>query len=143
MTEEIKARMKELKYLIPLPPVTKKNSGQIMRRADGRPFIMPSEKYREYEINAISFLWPLPSRPIDEPVNVKCIFYMPTKRRVDKINLEEAAHDALVAAGVLADDNRDIIATTDGSIVLYDKNNPRTEITITPLENYNQWRKEK
>lgn len=67
---------------------------------------------------------------------------MPTRRRVDKSNLEAAAHDVLVKYGVLADDNRDIIASTDGSRVYYDKENPRAEITIEPYEGeYEVWRK--
>ena len=132
--------MAEIKYTIKLAPVTKKNSQQILtNKATGRPFIMPSAKYKQYEKEAAWFLKPRPPRPIECPVNVKCLFYMPTKRRVDKTNLEESAHDVLVAAGILLDDNRDVIATTDGSMVLYDKEFPRTEITITRLEGYEQW----
>lgn len=134
--------MAELKYTIPLVPITKKNSQQIlMNPKTQRPFIMPSKKYKEYEAKAGVFLRPRPPKPISCPVNVKCVFYMPTLRRVDKVNLEECAHDVLVYAGIVEDDNRDIIATTDGSIVLYDKFNPRTEITITKLEGYEQWGK--
>jgi Holliday junction resolvase RusA-like endonuclease len=58
---------------------------------------------------------------------------MPTRRRVDLTNLLEAAHDTLVAAKILADDNNTIIASVDGSRVLYDKENPRTEIIIQEL----------
>ena len=57
------------------------------------------------------------------------------------MNLEASIHDILVEVGILADDSRDIIATTDGSMVLYDKNNPRVEITITKVEGYEQWGK--
>lgn len=132
--------MAEIKYVIPLAPITKKNSQQILTNPKtGRPFIMPSKKYKQYESEAEWFLKPRPPRPISCPVNVKCLFYMPTKRRVDKTNLEESAHDILVSAGILADDNRDIIAATDGTRVLYDNANPRTEITITRLEGYEQW----
>lgn len=36
--------MAEIKYVIKLPPITKKNSQQIMtNKATGRPFIMPSQ----------------------------------------------------------------------------------------------------
>lgn len=132
--------MAEIRYTIRLTPISKKNSQQIlMNKKTGRPFIMPSAKYRQYERDAAVFLTPRPPRPIDCPVNVRCLFYMPTRRRVDKSNLEEAAHDVLVASGILADDNRDVIATTDGSMVLYDKDNPRTEITITRVYDYEQW----
>ena len=134
--------MIELKFIVPIPPISKKNSQQILtNRATGRPFISPSKQYKQYEREAAQFLRPRPSQPISCPVNVKCVFYMPTYRLADKSNLEEAAHDVLVAAGILADDNRDIIATTDGSMVLYDKANPRTEITITRVYDYPQWSK--
>ena len=131
-------------FVIPIPPVTKKNSQRIIK-VNGRPIIIPSAKYVAYEREAIKCLQAYfggkePPK-IDYPCNVKCEFYMPTRRRVDKSNLEEAAHDVLVRAGILVDDNRDVIATTDGSIVLYDKDNPRTVITITAKEGYEQWGK--
>ena len=64
---------------------------------------------------------------------MKCLFYMPTARRVDLVNLLEAACDVLVAAGVLADDNSDIVYSHDGSRVLLDRDKPRTEIYITEV----------
>ena len=134
--------MEQIEYTIRLPPVSKKNHSQILiNRATGRPFLMPSRQYKEYAQNAIWFLQPKPKKPISAPVNVQCIFYTKTRRVVDKSNLEEAAHDVLVCAGILADDCRDVIASTDGSRVYYDKNDPRTEIIITPYEgDYAQWR---
>lgn len=120
------------KYTIPIPPVTKKNSQQILRNSKtGRPFISPSKQYKGYERAAMPFLRPLPDKPIDYPVNVKCLFYMPTRRRIDLVNLQEAALDVLVSAGVLIDDNASVVASMDGSRVLYDKESPRTEIEIT------------
>lgn len=50
----------------------------------------------------------------------------------------EAAHDTLVAAKILADDNNAIIASVDGSRVLYDKANPRTEIFIEEMSDDDQ-----
>ena len=129
-------------YIIPLAPVTKKNSQRILfNKNTGRPFVMPSKAYKDYEAAALRQLRPLPPEPIDWPVNVRCVFYMPSRRKVDKTNLEESAHDILVKAGVLEDDSRDIIATTDGSIVMCDKRNPRTVITITEKVGYEQWAK--
>jgi Holliday junction resolvase RusA-like endonuclease len=55
---------------------------------------------------------------------------MPTKRRVDLVNLQESTLDVLVAYGIIADDNSNIVASMDGSRVLYDKQSPRTEIYI-------------
>lgn len=68
---------------------------------------------------------------VDMPVNVQCVYYMPTKRAVDLVNLLEATCDILVRAEVLEDDNCRIVAAHDGSCVRYDKQNPRVEIAIT------------
>ena len=122
------------KYTIPLPPVTKKNSQRILvNRKTGMPFIAPSSAYKRYEEQAIYFLTPKPKTPLAGRYRVAAVFYMPTRRRVDLTNLLEAAHDLLVAAKILADDNNTIIASVDGSRVLYDKENPRTEIIIQEL----------
>lgn len=120
-----------INFTVPLVPVTKKNSQRIAVRG-GRPIILPSEKYKEYEDNALWFI-PRPPQSIDYPVTVKCLFFMPTKRRCDLTNLLEAIDDVMVKAGLLADDNYNIIASHDGSRVFVDKDNPRTEVQIFPF----------
>ena len=123
-----------LKFTIPLAPITKKNHQRILKnRRTKAHFVAPSEQYENYEAAA---LWYVPRRsaPIDSPVNVKCLFYMPTARSCDLTNLEEAIDDILVKAGLLADDNYKIIAAHDGSRVYIDRQKPRTEIEITNLE---------
>lgn len=131
------------KYLIPLAPVTKKNSQQIcVNRRTGKPFVSQSKQYRAYEEQAKYFLIPKPPEPIDYPVTVKCVYYMPTRRKVDTANLNAAIHDILVKYGILSDDNRDVIASTDGTRTFYDKENPRAEVIIEPFtEEYEQWKK--
>ena len=128
--------------MIPLAPVSKKNSQRIaMNNTTGKPFIMQSAAYTEYERSAAYFLRPKPQKPIGTPVTVRCRFYMPTKRRVDTANLVAAIHDILVKYGVLEDDNRNVIASTDGTRTLYDKQKPRTEIEIEPYEeDYDVWK---
>ena len=127
--------MAEIRYTISLSPITKKNSQQILTNPKtGRPFIMPSAKYREYAREAQWFLRPRPQKPIACPLEVRCLFYMPTRRRTDLTNLLEAADDVLVEAGILEDDHCGIIVSHDGSRVLYDKANPRTEIIIRKIE---------
>lgn len=80
-------------------------------------------------------MWFVPSaQTIDKPVNVKALFYMDARRRVDLVNLQGALLDVLVRAGLLADDNSSIVASMDGSRVLYDKDRPRTEVIITEAE---------
>ena len=126
--------MAEIKYTIKLPPITKKNSQQILTNPKtGRPFIMPSKKYKEYEREAVWFLRPVPPRPIECRCNIKCLFYLPTRRRTDLTNLLEAVDDLLVHAGIIADDYYGIVEGHDGSRCFVDKDNPRTEITITRM----------
>lgn len=136
-------KSEEMRYLIPTAPVSKKNSQRIVtNRATGRPFIIQSQQYEDFETTASYFLKPKPEKPIDYPVTVKCLFYMPTHRRVDTSNLVAAVHDILVKCQILADDNRDIIASTDGTRTFYDKANPRVEIEITKYEGvYETWAK--
>ena len=121
--------MKEIKIAINIAPVTKKNSQRLIH-AKGRIIPIPSKKYEQYQKDAGYFLRPI---MIDYPVNIKALYYMPTRRRVDLTNLHEALHDTLVHHGVIEDDNSNIVAATDGSRVLYDKENPRTEVYITPF----------
>lgn len=129
-------------YVIDAVPVSKKNSQQIVRnRVTGSPFIIQSPQYRKFETVSGYYLRPKPPTPINYPVTVRCLFYMPTRRKVDTANLVAAIHDILVKHKILADDNRDIIASTDGTRTFYDKDHPRVEITIEPFEEqYTRWK---
>ena len=123
-----------IQFTIGIEPKTKKNSQQILTNSKtGRPFIMPSARYKQYEREAAWFLKPLPPRPIECELNVKCLFYLPTRRKTDLNNLLEAVTDLLVHCGVIADDHYGIVAAHDGSRCFWDKDNPRTEIIITRI----------
>ena len=127
-----------IRFTVAGNPITKKNSMRmvsIRNRETGknRMIPIPSSQYEQYRND---FLWQVPhqaKRKIDTPVNLKCVYYMQTKRKVDLCNLLEASCDILVDGGVLDDDNCTIVASHDGSRVLYDKENPRVEIEITPV----------
>lgn len=120
---------------------SKKNSQQIFRGKGGRPFITQSQQYKDYERMCLNQIMEKHRQRIDSPVNVQCVFYMPTRRKVDITNLTAAVHDILVKGGVLADDNRNIVAGMDGSRVFYDRDKPRVEIEITPMMDYTQWQR--
>ena len=110
-------------------PITKKNSQRLIK-AGKRVIPIPSAQYKDYEQTCI-YRTPAALRiGIDYPVNICCVYYMPTLGRVDLANLLEATTDILTAARVIADDNSRIVAAHDGSRVRYDKENPRTEISI-------------
>ena len=120
-----------IQFTIELPPRTKKNSQQIVI-CNGRPIIIPSKLYKQYEKDCAAFIPKVET--IDYPVNVKAVYYMPTKRRVDLCNLHEALCDILVHYNIVQDDNSNIIATMDGSCVQHDKEKPRTEVFIERIE---------
>ena len=133
MSELFRVRM-----IVNMAPVTKKNHSRIVYNSKTKvPMVIPSEQYKKYEREfrfcsvTVDGTWPL--LPIDFPVNVKCTFYMPTKRKCDLTNLLEAIDDVLVKYKYLEDDNYSIIAGHDGSRVKYDKECPRTEIEITEV----------
>jgi Holliday junction resolvase RusA-like endonuclease len=118
--------------ILPGEPRTKKNSSRIVI-AGGRPVLLPSKPYKEYREVC---MWKIPGwqkTRINEPVNLQCVYYLGTKRRVDLCNLIEATCDILVDAGVIADDNSKIVVSHDGSRVKLDRDNPRAEITITRM----------
>lgn len=122
-----------MRFTLTGKPITKKNHQRIVN-AGGRMRIIQAEAYLKYrdackwQINVLR----MNSMRIASPVNLKCVYYMPTRHRVDLVNLLEATCDILVDAGVLSDDNCKIIVSHDGSRVLYDKDRPRVEIEITP-----------
>lgn len=118
-----------IEFIIQIPPVTKKNHGRIVRIGN-RSILLPSEQFAKYQKTAGSFLKPL---GIDYKVNIKCLFYMPTRRIVDLVGLLQAIDDVLTHYGVIIDDNSRIVAGHDGSRVFYDKEHPRTEIYIEKM----------
>ena len=122
-----------INFTIPIAPISKKNSQQIfVNKKTGKAFISPSAAYKNYEAQALYYI---PKHIyINAPVNVKCLFYMPTKRKCDLTNMLEAIDDILVKAGLLADDNYTVLQSHDGSRIFYDKASPRTEVYITEEE---------
>lgn len=123
-----------LKFHILTEPKTKKNSQQIARNPKtGAIFVTQSKTYKQYEKDCALFM-PRLSEPIDRKINVQAVYYRKARGRADLCNLHEALCDVLVKYGVVKDDDHKIIASMDGSKVLYDKDNPRTEVTITFYE---------
>ncbi|MBR2734829.1 MAG: hypothetical protein IKE05_01390 [Clostridia bacterium] len=138
--------MRKIEFIIPVHPVSKKNSQQIItlktKYGKSRNIIIPSKKYKEFEAECMPFLFQVKTQAgvIDSPINMAVSFYVSKKLKYDLTNLLEAIDDAAVKSGFIADDNRDIIAGHDGSRVFYDKLNPRIEVTITQMDDYVQWK---
>lgn len=120
-----------MKIIVLGDPRTKKNNMQIVRFGN-RMALIPSKAYKEYQ-KVFTKQISSSDDPISYPVNVKCTYYMKTKRKVDLSNLISATNDLLVTSKILEDDNSNIIVSQDGSRVYYDKENPRVEIKIDKI----------
>ena len=129
-----------LHFTLDVVPHSKKNSSQICTLKNGKTILLPSKLYKQFEKECLSLISKDLKVNINTPVNIKAHFYCKTKRKIDLTNLLEALDDMLVKAGVIEDDNRNIIAAHDGSRVYWDKERPRIEIWIEELkEEYQKW----
>ncbi len=122
----------DLKIIIEGNPVTKKNHSNVVM-IKGRPIVIPSKPYLEYEKKCKKYI-PTLEKPIDYPINLKCTYYMETRRKTDLTNLLQATCDILVKYKVLEDDNYSIVNSFDGTKAEYCKETPRVEIEITKKE---------
>ena len=124
-----------MKIILYGQPITKKNSSRLIT-VNGRKIPIPSKAFKAYEQNCLEQLRYIYGKreTINKPVNVCCVYFMQTRRKkLDLINLQQATLDILKAGEVIADDCHEIVVSLDGSRVLYDKENPRVEITITEM----------
>lgn len=125
-----------LEFTIPVACRTKKNHGQIITLKTGRTMMLPSKQYQAFEREVVRFVKNNLEiqEPIESPINLCCKFYKDRNYKADLVGYLQAIQDALVKAGVFKDDNHFIIASTDGSEVSLDKDNPRIEVKITLKE---------
>ena len=138
LTKKTAIKPIDIRFTIPLPPRTKKNHQEIRKnfKTGGR-YIGQSDAYTRYEQDCMWFVPANARVRIETPVNIKALFFMDKDAKVDITNLHNALHDILVGAGVLLDDSSlhpRIVAGTDKSRVFVDKENPRTEVTITSFK---------
>lgn len=110
-----KLSKKYIKIEIPLLPRSKKNSQQMIF-LNGRPRLIQSKLYLQYEKDCAYFLKPL-KEPIDKPINLKCTFIVPNKRKRDLSNLLNAIQDILVHYKILADDNYMVVESVEKTII--------------------------
>ena len=130
----LKQSKRIIKIILPLMARPKKNSQQIIfNNRTHRPMIIQSEQYREFEKVCAIYMKPVANKikkPINYPVNLKCTFYFPDRRRRDTINMLEAIQDILVKYKILEDDNYTIVTSLDGTRSVYEKDREETIIEI-------------
>lgn len=114
------------------PPVTKKNHARIARTRDGRPFILQSRPHEKWVRSAVQQLRAQGRNAaiFEAPVSLAATIYR-SKRIGDLVNFLQAICDALEEAGIVENDR--LIQSFDGSRLAHDKENPRVEIRIEPM----------
>lgn len=119
---------------LPILCRSKKNSQQIFyNSATKTPFVSQSKLYKQFEKDCGIFLTKF-ALNIDYPINLKCTFYVPDRRKRDIVNLLNAIQDVLVKYKTIQDDNYTIVKSLDGSRIIYEKDREETIIEITPYE---------
>jgi Holliday junction resolvase RusA-like endonuclease len=115
-------------------PITKKNHQTIARnRATGKPYVLQSERYRQYEQDC---LWQLKAcqERFAGPVRMKCLYWMPDRRSSpDLLGLLQATADILEKAQII-DNDRNVTSFDGSQIMGIDRENPRVEIEIEGVE---------
>ena len=123
-----------MKMVIPMLCRSKKNTQQIIvNQKTGKPMIIQSKQYLQFERDCAIFLRRY-AKHIDYPINLKCTFIVPNRTKRDLSNLLNAIQDILVKYDVLADDNYNIVASVDGSRIIYEKDREETIIEIEELK---------
>lgn len=127
-----------MRIVIPLLCRSKKNSEQIIvNPRTNKPMIIQSKYYRQFERDCGIFLKRY-AKHINTPVNLKCLFIVPDKRKRDLTNLENALADIMIKYGVIEDDNYNIVAGWDGSRIIYEKGKEEIIIEIEEITNDNR-----
>lgn len=119
---------------IPLLCRSKKNSQQLVYNPKThKPMVIQSKLYKQFEKDCAYFLNKYKFN-IDYPINLKCTFIVPDKRKRDLTNLENAIADILVKYKILKDDNYTVLNSWDGSRIFYKKGIEKTIIEIEKAE---------
>lgn len=120
----------KLEIVILGQPRTKKNSSRIALINNKR-VLLPSKAFKEYEKVALMQLTRV--QAVHGPIAVRCRYYLRNRAHwPDLVGLLQATSDILQSAGVIDDDK--YIVNYDGSMIAgIDKDRPRAEITIQPI----------
>ena len=125
----------DIRFTIRVVPRSKKNHSRIVTGRNGKPYLIPSPQYMDFEKQGMKYC---PKLKISVPVNVEAHYYVPDRRKRDLCNFHEALCDLLVAAETVVDDSVAVICSMDRSRIHFDKQDPRIEVIITEGEQYDK-----
>lgn len=121
-------------------PSKKNQETPVVSKTTGQAFIKQSDQYIKWKNLVMPFFYEQNSRIASKGFNlplvrchIKIIFYFPNQIARDVTNKGEAIMDALVSSGIIYDDKIQVSNKVhyDGFIC---RNQPRTEIYITPID---------
>ena len=149
----------EIKLIIPGSPVVKKSNRKESYRIKlktgqykylDQPVSWYTDVYKDWVRGAVRKLIAYKSQhpeikfPLEDKFNLKALYYMKDNHILDMNNISQGICDVLagnekwlnvnpVYYQIIKDDNCRYIASMDGSRILVDVANPRTEITLSPF----------
>lgn len=127
--------LRELHIVIPNQTPSKKNNKRIVyNKKTKRPFIISSEKAKDWEAEAKWILLKYAKGgPLENRVELTATFYVKDLRRRDLDNMLTSCQDVLVESGILKDDSWISlkIANIDAEL---DRENPRAEIFLQEIQ---------
>ena len=114
--------------------VASKKNSKVLARVKGRPMLLPSRKYQEWEKRARLAIMAegRPTEPLKAARLFMVIYHGDLIKR-DSNNATQGVQDVLVDMGVLEDDNWMVIGTPDVTHMV-DVTDPRLEVTVEPVE---------
>lgn len=114
--------------------VASKKNSKVLARVKGRPMLLPSRKFQEWEKRARLAIMAEGSPP--EPLKaarLSMVIYHGDLIRRDSNNATQGVQDVLVDMGVLEDDNWMVIGTPEVAHMV-DVEDPRMEVTVEESE---------
>lgn len=110
-----------------------KKTGQRAFGRGRRKKVLPSKRHEAWhDQNMAALVLPDVPLPLPGRVRLSVHFVRQSHRRWDYTNALDAVQDFLVDAGILIDDNAEVLALGDITHE-YDKLNPRAEVTLEVL----------
>lgn len=114
--------------------VASKKNSKVLARVKGRPMLLPSRKYQEWEKRARLAIMAegRPTVPLKAARLFMVIFHGDMLKR-DSNNATQGVQDVLVDMGVIQDDNWMVIGTPE-VVHMVDVEDPRLEVTVEELD---------
>lgn len=114
--------------------VASKKNSKVLTHVKGRPMLLPSRKYQEWEKRARLAIMAegRPAEPL-KAARLSMVIYHGDLIRRDSNNATQGVQDVLVDMGVLEDDNWMVIGTPEVAHMV-DVEDPRLEVTVEESE---------